>query len=313
MIQESTSHRLVTNVVDAEGLRKTYGEVVAVDNISFQVRKGELFGLLGPNGAGKTSTIRMLYGFSTMTAGSLRVMGMDVRTDWRAIRARIGVCHQENNVDPDLSVRENLVVFAKYFGLPGHVADEKIDNILKFMGLENRSKSAVMELSGGMMRRLILARAFMNDPEFAILDEPTTGLDPQARQLVWERLAELKKKGATILLTTHYMEEAARLCDRLIIVDHGRILAEGTPRDLVHKHVGRHVIESSPVSDGLRSFVKERGLEFEDHGSRILIYCRDDEPPFQEINRRFCQENCILRTASLEDVFLRLTGRDLRE
>lgn len=300
-------------MIQAEGLRKTYGEVVAVDGISFQVRRGELFGLLGPNGAGKTSTIRMLYGFSPMTAGSLRVMGLDVRTEWRAIRARIGVCHQENNVDPDLSVRENLVVFAKYFGLPRRLADEKIDAILKFMGLDHRATSAVMELSGGMMRRLILARAFMNDPEFAILDEPTTGLDPQSRQLVWERLAELKKKGATILLTTHYMEEAARLCDRLIIVDHGKILAEGTPRDLVHKHVGRNVIESSPVSEGLRSFVTGRSLEFEDFGSRMLIYCRDEGVLFQEISNRFCQENCILRIATLEDVFLRLTGRDLRE
>lgn len=300
-------------MIEAEGLRKVYGDVVAVDGISFQVRKGELFGLLGPNGAGKTSTIRMLYGFSPMTAGSLRVMGMDVRSDWRAIRARIGVCHQENNVDPDLSVRENLVIFSKYFGLPRRIADEKIDNALKFMGLDHRAESAVMELSGGMMRRLILARAFMNDPEFAILDEPTTGLDPQSRQLVWERLAELKKQGVTILLTTHYMEEAARLCDRLIIIDRGKILAEGAPRDLVHKHVGRNVIESSPVGEDLRTFIAGRGLEFEDLGSRMIVYCRDDEPLFQEINRRFCRENCILRTASLEDVFLRLTGRDLRE
>ncbi len=300
-------------MIEAVGLRKTYGDVVAVQDISFTVRKGELFGLLGPNGAGKTSTIRMLYGFSPMTAGSLRVMGMDVTTDWRAIRARIGVCHQENNVDPDLSVRENLEVFAKYFGLPRRIAGEKIDAMLKFMGLEHREKSAVMELSGGMMRRLILARAFMNDPEFAILDEPTTGLDPQSRQLVWDRLAELKKKGVTILLTTHYMEEAARLCDRLIIIDHGKILAEGAPRDLVHKHVGRNVIESSPVSEELRTFLAGRSLEFEDLGNRILIYCRDEEPLFQEISRRFCQENCILRTATLEDVFLRLTGRDLRE
>jgi len=314
MAEESASNSdAAPLVIDAVGLRKTYGDVVAVDNISFQVRKGELFGLLGPNGAGKTSTIRMLYGFSPMTAGSLRVMGMDVRTDWRAIRARTGVCHQENNVDPDLSVRGNLDVFAKYFGLTRRVADVKIDNILKFMGLEHRAKSPVMELSGGMMRRLILARTFMNDPEFAILDEPTTGLDPQSRQLVWERLAELKKKGATILLTTHYMEEAARLCDRLMIVDHGKILAEGTPRELVHKHVGRNVIESSPVCEELRSFVAGRGLEFEDLGSRMLIYCRDDEPLFQEINRRFCQDDCILRTATLEDVFLRLTGRDMRE
>jgi len=300
-------------VIETENIKKVYGDLTAVDGISFRVTKGEMFGLLGPNGAGKTSTIRMLYGFSPMTAGSIRVFGLDISKDWRTIRARIGVCHQENNIDPDLTVRGNLSVFAKYFGMPRKVADERIAEILKFIGLDHRADSQVTELSGGMMRRLILARSLLNNPELIFLDEPTTGLDPQSRHLVWERLAELKKKGVTVLLTTHYMEEAAKLCDRLIIVDHGKILAEGKPKDLVEKHVGRNVIEGSPVCDGLREMVKARGLEYEDLGSRIIIYCRDDAPLFQEINHKFCKDNCILRTATLEDVFLRLTGRDLRE
>lgn len=300
-------------VIQAEDLRKHYGSLVAVDGISFQVTKGELFGLLGPNGAGKTSTIRMLYGFSPTSSGRLRVFGLDIRTDWRAIRARLGVCHQENNVDPDLSVRENLEVFARYFALPRDRTQEAIDRLLKFIGLDHRATAKTTELSGGMMRRLIIARALLNDPELLILDEPTTGLDPQSRHLVWERLEELRSRGITIVLTTHYMEEASRLCDRIVIVDHGKILAEGRPRDLVQQHVGQQVIESSPVCDDLRSFVKSRGLDFEDLGHRIIIYGRENEMLFREISRTYCQDNCLLRVATLEDVFLKLTGRDLRE
>jgi lipooligosaccharide transport system ATP-binding protein len=300
-------------IIEAEDLRKSYGPLVAVDGISFRVTKGELFGLLGPNGAGKTSTIRMLYGFSPSTSGHLRVFGLDIGTDWRAIRARLGVCHQDNNVDPDLSVRENLEVFARYFALPGARAAESIGRLLQFIGLDHRASAKTTELSGGMMRRLIIARALLNDPELLILDEPTTGLDPQSRHLVWERLEELKRRGITIVLTTHYMEEASRLCDRIVIVDHGKILAEGRPRDLVQQHVGRQVIESSPVCDKLRALVKSRGLDFEDLGHRIIIYARDNEELFREISGTYCRDNCILRLTTLEDVFLKLTGRDLRE
>jgi lipooligosaccharide transport system ATP-binding protein len=300
-------------VISADGVMKMYGDVVAVDGISFHVRKGELFGLLGPNGAGKTSTIRMLYGFSPMTAGSLRVFGLDVAADWRAIRARIGVCHQENNLDPDLNVWDNLAVFARYHGIQRAEARRRIDDILKFIGMDRRADSPVSALSGGMMRRLVLARALMNEPELVILDEPTTGLDPQSRHLVWERLAELKARGITILLTTHYMDEAARLCDRLIIIDHGRILAEGIPAELVRKYAGHHIVETGPVSDELRKFVASRGLKHEDLGQRIIVYCDEDESLYHEISTKFCMGNCILRIATLEDVFLKLTGRELRE
>ena len=301
------------HIIDAQGLTKAYGSLTAVDGISFHVGRGELFGMLGPNGAGKTSTIRMLYGFSPMTAGALRVFGKDIRTDWRAIRGRLGLCHQENNLDPDLSIRANLEVYARYFAMPRAVAAERIDRLLRFMGLDNRAAAPVVELSGGLMRRLLLARALLNEPELLILDEPTTGLDPQSRHLVWERLEELKRQGITIVLTTHYMEEASRLCDRLIIVDRGRILAEGRPRELVEKFVGRQIVESSPVCDDLRAFVKSRGLECEDLEHRLIVYCRDDEPLFQTISRTYCRENCILRVGTLEDVFLRLTGRELRD
>ena len=300
-------------VVEAENLAKTFGELRAVDGISFHVARGELFGILGPNGAGKTSTIRMIYGFSPMTSGRLNVFGLDITRDWREIRTRTGVCQQENNLDPDLSVQENMEVFARYFRIPPATARTRAAELLGFMGLEHRRDTKAPELSGGMMRRLILARALLNNPELLILDGPTTGLDPQSRHLVWERLEDLKRKGITILLTTHNMEEAARLCDRLIIVDHGRILVEGRPADLVQRHVGHHVIEGSPVCDELREFVRSRGLDHEDLGRRIIIYGKDDEGLFDQIRHQYCRDHCTLRMGSLEDVFLKLTGRELRE
>jgi len=296
-------------IIEAQDLRKVYGTTTAVDGISFKVNHGEVFGILGPNGAGKTTTIKMLYGFSPMTSGSLKIFDLDVRKDWREIRARTGVCHQDNNLDPDLTVRENMHVFARYFAIPQKDAALRTDQLLKFIGMEQRVESKPPELSGGMARRLILARALLNNPDLLILDEPTTGLDPQSRHLVWERIGELKKKGLTVLLTTHYMEEAARLCDRLMIIDHGRIIAEGKPSELVKKHVGHEVIESSPVCEELKAFVKQRGLEHEISGDRLLIYRREgDESLFQEISHKYCRDNCTLRTASLEDVFLRLPG-----
>ena len=300
-------------VLEASHVRKLYGASVAVDDVSFRVARGELFGLLGPNGAGKTSTIRMAYGCSPLSGGSLHLFGRDIVTDWREIRMRIGVCHQDNNLDTEMSVRDNLEVFAGFFGIPRAIARQRTDKLLSFFELDHRSGADVHELSGGMMRRLVLARAMINEPEFLILDEPTTGLDPQSRHQVWERLDRLKQDGVSILLTTHYMEEAARLCDRLIIVDKGRILVEGKSRELVAKYVGNQVVESSPVCPELREFVKQRGLEHEDLGHRMLIYCKDDEGLFREIARRYCQDNCILRMGTLEDVFLKLTGRDLRE
>lgn len=300
-------------VIEANDLRKCYGDFTAVNGISFSVNRGELFGLLGPNGAGKTSTIRMIYGFSPLSGGSLRIFGHDITTQWRTIRARLGVCHQDDNLDEEISVRDNLEFFAGFFGISKTVARERTNSLLAFFGLENKAKSAVRELSGGMMRRLALARALVNEPDLLILDEPTTGLDPQTRQQLWDKLARLKQQGVTILLTTHYMEEAAQLCDRLIIVDHGKILVEGKPRELITRFVGNQVIESSPVSDALRKFVIDRGLEHEDLGHRMLIYCKEDEGLYHEITHTYCQDNCSLRMGSLEDVFLKLTGRELRE
>jgi lipooligosaccharide transport system ATP-binding protein len=277
------------------------------------VNQGECFGILGPNGAGKTTTVRMVYGFSPKTAGSLKVFGLDIDREWRSIKARIGVCTQENSLDPDLTVEQNLHVFARYFNIPAAAAREKSRQLLTFISLDQRREARVPELSGGMMRRLVLARALLNDPELLILDEPTTGLDPQARHQIWQRLEELKANGLTILLTTHYMDEASRLCDRLVIMDHGRILVAGKPADLIREHVGHNVIEVDTPCAELRSFVKTLNIENEDLGHRLIIYGQGRDELFHEIGNRFCKEGCLLRMATLEDVFLRLTGRDLRE
>lgn len=300
-------------VVEARGLRKSFGETVAVEDLFFRVYRGECFGLLGPNGAGKTSTIRMTYGFSPLSGGSLKVFGLDINEGWRLIRARLGVCQQENSLDPDLSVQENMEVFARYFDIPRPEARRRASELLKFVGLEHRSRSPVSQLSGGMMRRLVLARSLINGPELLILDEPTTGLDPQSRHQVWERLETLKKGGISILLTTHYMEEASRLCDRLIIMDHGRVLTQGPPLELIRKYVGRNVIEVSGPTDEIRGFVRERQLDHEDLGHRLIIYTQEGEGLFDLISREPSAQDCILRMATLEDVFLKLTGRELRE
>ncbi len=300
-------------IIEAEQLRKSFNHLVAVDGISFHVSPGECFGILGPNGAGKTSTIRMIYGFSPMTGGTLKVFNLTMSRDWRTIKARIGVCQQENTLDPDLSVQQNLEVFARYFDIPRKEARQRAGRLLDFIGLDHRKNAKVTELSGGMARRLVLARALINHPDLLILDEPTTGLDPQSRHQVWERLEELRSKGLSILLTTHYMDEAFRLCDRLVIMDQGRILVEGRPADLVKKHVGDDVIEVVAPSDELRAFIKSRAVAHEDLGRRLIIHGQGNDKLFHKITDAFCQEGCTLRTATLEDVFLKLTGRDLRE
>ena len=300
-------------IVQAEHLRKVFGALTAVEDVSFQVAPAECYGILGPNGAGKTTTIRMIYGFSPMTAGRLTVFGLDVRSRLRAIKARIGVCQQENNLDSDLTVLENLIVFARYFRMPRRAAEERAMTLLKFMALEHRKASRVLDLSGGMMRRLVLARALINAPDLLILDEPTTGLDPQSRHQVWERLDELKARGMTLLLTTHYMEDASRLCDRLMIMDHGRILVEGKPAELVRDYVGHDIIEVSDPGPALRRFVQSHGLPHEDLGHRLILYGNGRDELYHEIRSTYCREGCIMRMASLEDVFLKLTGRGLRE
>ena len=232
----------------------------AVDRVSFNLFQGECLGILGPNGAGKTSTIRMIYGLSPVTAGSLRVFGLEISEHARQIKSRIGVCQQENNLDPELTVRQNLEVFARYFNIPAKTTAERADYLLKFMLLDHKERAASAELSGGMMRRLVVARALINQPQLLILDEPTTGLDPQSRQQVWGRIEELKRQGLSVLLTTHYMEEASRLCDRVIIMDQGRILVEGTPRELIKAHAGRNIIEISHPEPSLTDYVKSENL-----------------------------------------------------
>jgi lipooligosaccharide transport system ATP-binding protein len=307
-MEESPQH-----IVEAESLTKAFGPLVAVKGISFSVSKGECFGILGPNGAGKTSTIRMIYGFSPSTGGSLKVFGLESAKNQRAIKARIGVCQQENNLDPDLTVLENLMVFARYFDTPLKAARSKAEELLAFIALDHRRNAPVSELSGGMIRRLVLARALINDPELLILDEPTTGLDPQARHQLWERLETLRSQGLTILLTTHYMDEAAHLCDRLVIMDHGTILVEGSPSALIQEHVGRYVIEVSEPTSHLRSYLAAHYPGHDDLGHRLIIYSEARDELFHCIADEYCKEGCLLRTSTLEDVFLRLTGRDLRE
>ncbi len=300
-------------VVEARDLKKNFGDIKAVDGVSFNVLHRESFGLLGPNGAGKTSTIRMIYGFSPMTEGSLKVFGLDINSEWRTIKSRIGVCQQENNLDPDLTVRENLEVFARYFDVPRREARVRAEELLEFFALSHRKKSRVNELSGGMMRRLVLARALINQPRLLILDEPTTGLDPQSRHQVWERLEHLKASGISIVLTTHNMDEAARLCNRLVIIDHGRILEEGKPEELIKKHAGKYIIEVTEPEEELRSYLRSKNLGYEDLRYRLIIYQGGSEDLFHVISERYCRGGCHLRMATLEDVFLKLTGRGLRE
>lgn len=301
------------NILRAESLHKVYGKLPAVDGLSFAVRKGECFGLLGPNGAGKTTTIRMLYGYTPRNAGTLELFGLDIDRDLREIKRRIGICQQEDSLDPDLNVRENLIGFARYFSISRAAAEPRADELLQFFALYNRAGDKITTLSGGLKRRLMLARALINSPDLLILDEPTTGLDPQSRQLLWEKLADLKEAGLTILLTTHYMEEAARLCDRLVIIDHGRILVEGAPADLVREQVGRTVLEVADPDQTVRDFLARQGYRVEDLGKRLLVHLDDGDELFLRLTREVRAEGCTLRPASLEDLFLKLTGRELRE
>ena len=300
-------------VIKVENLRKTFGSLTAVDGVSFSVKPGECFGILGPNGAGKTSTIKMIYGFSPITAGSLEVFGMDVRSQWRKIRARTGVCQQENSLDQELTVLENLNLFARFFDMDRHEARRRAIDLLDMIALDQRRDSPVSELSGGMMRRLVLARSLINDPELLILDEPTTGLDPQSRHQIWERLERLRDGGITVLLTTHYMDEAERLCDRLIIMDHGKILVEGSPGDLIRQYAGRNIIEVSNHREELKKFLRENNVSHEDLGSRLIVYFESRNGLYRTVRDEFCKEGCIIRLATLEDVFLKLTGRALRD
>jgi len=301
------------NIIDVQNLVKRYNGFTAVDDLSFEVPPGEFFGLLGPNGAGKTTTIRTLYGFSPITDGRVMVFGRDIRRDWRAIKARIGVCQQDNTLDPDLSVEQNLLIFAGYFSIPVDEARRQAEELLDFFALTHKKNAKVMELSGGMARRLILARALINQPDLLILDEPTTGLDPQSRHQVWEKLDSLKERGLTVLMTTHYMEEAAQLCDRLVIVDHGKVLVNGTPAELIARHAGGSVIEIEGPDQALKDYIARHEVACDDLGRKLIIYTTEESELNAIIRERFCAARCTFRSSTLEDVFLRLTGRELRE
>jgi lipooligosaccharide transport system ATP-binding protein len=303
------------DLIHARGLVKRFGEFTAVDGIDVDVRRGEAFGFLGPNGAGKSSTMRMIGCVSAPTAGTLRILGMDPRRDGPAIRGRLGVCPQEDSLDPELTVRENLTTYARYFGIARPVARRRADELLEFVQLAERAGSRVEPLSGGMKRRLTIARALVNEPEIMLLDEPTTGLDPQARHLVWERLFRLKRQGVTLVLTTHYMDEAEQLCDRLVVMDGGRIVAEGSPRDLIDRHSTREVVELRFAGESQEDFAgKLSGLgeRVEVLPDRVLVYVADGDAAVTEVHARALNPMSVLvRRSTLEDVFLHLTGRTL--
>ncbi len=301
-------------VLEAHNLRKSYGGEEVVAGLSFGIRAGECFGLLGPNGAGKTTTLRLCLGLTDPEGGSIELMQRPVPGEARPARARVGVVPQMDNLDPDFTVSENLLVYGRYFGLTEHAIRERIPELLEFAGLTARAASQIQTLSGGMKRRLTLARALINDPDLIFMDEPTTGLDPQARHLIWERLKQLLARGKTIVLTTHFMEEAERLCGRLAIMDRGRFITEGSPRELILRHIEPHVIEVH--GDGVMDWTdREAGKlasRLEKSGDTVFCYAADPAPLLASLSGR--QELRYLhRPANLEDVFLKLTGRELRD
>ncbi|WP_018791423.1 ABC transporter ATP-binding protein [Salinispora arenicola] len=302
-------------LIQARGLVKRFGGFTAVDAIDVAVRAGEAFGFLGPNGAGKSSTMRMIGCVSPPSGGELRILGMDPVHDGPAIRARLGVCPQLDTLDPELTVRENLITYARYFGITRRVARQRAAELLDFVQLGERADSKVEPLSGGMKRRLTIARALVNEPDIVLLDEPTTGLDPQARHLVWERLFQLKQQGVTLVLTTHYMDEAEQLCDRLVVMDGGRIVAEGSPRVLIEQHSTREVVELRFAAESQEPFagkLEELGERIEVLPDRILLYVPDGDAAVAEVTALGLNPaNVLVRRSSLEDVFLHLTGRTL--
>jgi len=298
-------------VIKAQSLHKRFHEVVAVDSLDFEVKPGCCYGLVGPNGAGKTTTMKMIYCLIRPTSGSLTVFGLNVLTHQRRIKARLGVVPQENNLDPDLTTRQNLMIYARYFGIPKPVASQRCHKLLKFMHLSDRAHSPVPDLSGGMKRRLVMARALINDPELIILDEPTTGLDPQVRHLIWDRLLDLKERGITLLLTTHYMEEAQKLCDEVLIMDNARAVDRGSPLQLIKHHVPPYVLELL-VERSLAAEITSRfpRLKHQTSGQNLYFYGNHDKD-FNEVQARYPHLQRLLRPSSLEDVFLKLTGRKI--
>lgn len=313
------SNRLSPPVLSFRDVRKAFGALTAVDGLSLEVRAGECLGLLGPNGAGKTTTLRLALGLSRADAGDVRLLDFAMPEGGREARARVGVVPQSDALDPDFTIRENLHVFARYFGLQGAGLEKRIASLLEFAALDRRADESVTRLSGGQKRRLTLARALVNDPTFIFLDEPTTALDPQARHLIWERLQSLRDHGKTLLLTTHFMDEAQRLCDRIIIIDRGRIIAEGSPRHLIETHIASEVIEL--FGRGVASWLETFGpidatARVETSGETAFVYTRQSRLWLDALHMESASRGTpefLVRPANLEDVFLRLTGRDLRD
>lgn len=300
-------------LIEASELTKKYQDFLAVDHIDFRVYKGECVGFLGPNGAGKTTIVRMIYCFLKPTAGKLSVAGLDVYSKCREIKAKIGVAPQEDNLDPDFTVLNNLTTYARYFDIPKQEAFKRAQEQLKFFQLEEKSNVPIMALSTGMKRRLIFARALINQPQVLLLDEPTTGLDPQARHLVWDEVRHLRKQGVTIILTTHYMDEAQILCDRILIVDQGKIIEQGTPMELIKKHVGNEVLELD-YDEKLVPMLKEAfpDSRIERIGERMQVFTDQAHGVFEDFLLKHKLQNVMIRNANIEDVFLKLTGRGLR-
>jgi lipooligosaccharide transport system ATP-binding protein len=320
--QSTTVRRVPAPVIAAKDLVKAYRskgkpDFLAVDGLSFEVAPGESFGLLGPNGAGKSTTMKMVGAVSARTAGELSILGLDPDRYGPEIRSRLGVVPQQDTLDGELNVRENLYIYGRYFGLPAKVCKEKAAELLEFAQLEDKASSKVEQLSGGMKRRLTIARGLINDPRILLLDEPTTGLDPQARHVLWDRLFRLKEQGTTLVLTTHYMDEAEQLCDRLVVVDKGRIMAEGTPASLIREHSSREVLEVRFGSAHNKEAAKRMhgiGDRVEELPDRVLVYAQDGEAALEQVSARDLHPiTSLVRRSSLEDVFLRLTGRSLIE
>jgi lipooligosaccharide transport system ATP-binding protein len=306
-------------LISARRLTKRFGDFVAVDGIDFEVRRGEAFGFLGPNGAGKSSTMRMIGCVAPVTSGELRILGLDPERSGPRIRARLGVVPQQDTLDLELTVRENLYIYGRYFGLPRHALRAKVEELLDFASLADRANAKVEPLSGGMKRRLTIARSLINDPEILLLDEPTTGLDPQARHVLWDRLYRLKQSGVTLVLTTHYMDEAEQLCDRLVVMDGGRIVAAGSPASLIAEHSSREVAElrfepggNAAAADRLGAVVTGPGERVEVLPDRVLLYVEDGERAVVAAHAAGLRPaSTLVRRSTLEDVFLRLTGRSL--
>jgi lipooligosaccharide transport system ATP-binding protein len=306
-------------MIRASGLRKSFGDFEAVKGIDVEVHRGEAFGFLGPNGAGKSSTMRMIAAVSPVSGGELEILGMDPAVDGPAIRGRLGVCPQEDTLDNELNVRDNLFIYGRYFGISRAEVSSRVDELLDFVQLTEKAKSTVEDLSGGMKRRLTIARSLINRPDLLLLDEPTTGLDPQARHVLWDRLFRLKQSGVTLVITTHYMDEAEQLCDRLVVMDKGLIVAEGSPLDLIRQHSTREVAELrfGVADDGssheqLAEKVADLGHRVEALPDRLLVYSDDGEEVIAKVHERGLEPIAVLvRRSTLEDVFLRLTGRTL--